>query len=131
MYNNTIVESSNASFKGSKGIFSVVGTFHLPTASPFDAKSLGMSNFSVNGDYFYPSTLFAQDHNHPDDGPIWNPASEFESYSKGFRPSGDVRCLLGGCDINVAKSNPNVKLRVYIPQLKKYMNYDSKSTSFE
>jgi RHS repeat-associated protein len=131
MYNNTNVESSNALFNGSKGIFSVVGTFHLPTASPFNAKDLGMSNFSFNGDYFYPSTLFAQDHNHPNDGIGWNPASGFESSSKGYRPSGDVRCLKGGCDINVAKDNPNVKLRVYISQLKKYMYYDSQKTNFE
>ncbi|WP_238707391.1 RHS repeat-associated core domain-containing protein [Chryseobacterium viscerum] len=31
MYNNTNVKSSNASFNGSKGVFSVIGTFHLPT----------------------------------------------------------------------------------------------------
>ncbi|WP_300690550.1 RHS repeat-associated core domain-containing protein [Chryseobacterium sp.] len=131
MYNNTNVESSNASFIGSKGVFSIIGTFHLPTGSPFNAKDLGMPNFSFNNDYFFPSKLFAQDHNHPNDGLGWNPASGFEKYSKGFRPSYDVRCATGGCDINVAKDNPTIKLRVYINQLKKYMNYDSQKTDFE
>ena len=131
MYNNTNVESSNASFNGSAGVFSVIGTFHLPTGSPFNAKDLGMSNFSFNGDYFFPSKLFAQDHNHPNDGLGWNPASGFEKYSKGFRLSYDVRCALGGCDINLAKENTTIKLRVYINQLKKYMNYDSEKTDFE
>ncbi|KAB1232557.1 hypothetical protein [Chryseobacterium viscerum] len=90
-----------------------------------------MSNFSFNGDYFFPSKLLAQDHNHPNDGLGWNPASGFEEYSKGFRPSYDVRCALGGCDINIAKDNPTIKLRVYINKLKKYMNYDSQKTDFE
>ncbi|WP_426276328.1 hypothetical protein ACN9MN_15355 [Chryseobacterium sp. S-02] len=94
-----------------------------------------MSNFSFDGDYFFPSILFKQDHNHPNDGPVWNPASGFERTSTGFRPSNDIRCLRGGCDINIAKdiekNNQNIKLRVYINQLKKYMNYDSKTTNFE
>lgn len=131
MYNNTNVESSNATFNGSKGVFSVIGTFHLSSGSPFNAKSLGMTNFSFNGDYFFPSTISKHDHNHPNDGSVWNPASGFESYSKGFRPSNDFRCLKGGCDINIAKDNDKVKFRVYINKLKKYMNYDSKTTDFE
>lgn len=134
MYNNTRVESSNASyFFQTDNIFSVVSTFHMPTISPFNPKIFdkGMSNFSINGDYFFPSKLYAHDHNHPADGLVLNPASGFESYSGGFRQSYDVRCLNGGCDINRARENPDVKLRFYINLLKRYMNYDSQKTNFE
>jgi len=130
MYNNSTAETANSSYSSQKaGVFSVISTFHLPRASPLDPKTFdkGMSNFSVNGNYFFPSKLYAQDHNHL----ASTPPSGFESYSGGFRPSGNVFCLTGNCDINVAKGSLDVKLRVYINNKKKYIKYDGQSAGFE
>jgi len=130
MYNNTSVETANTTYQSftTNNTFSVVSTYHLASASPFDPKG-SMSNFSVNGDSFYPSTLVAQDHNHPL-GKQGEPSGFLYSPKSGFRIN-DFWCRGSKCDIDVARNNQASKLRVYDNLVKKYINYNSKGANYE
>ncbi|MCS3531013.1 RHS repeat-associated core domain-containing protein [Chryseobacterium sp. JUb7] len=131
-YNNTDVESSNGSYLSQKNnIFSVISTLHLPAASAVDPKDFGMSNFSVNGDHFFPSKLFAQDHNHPGLGDV-APSGYFYSKVKNQFMINDFNCRAsGGCDYyNTLKPEyKDIKFRMYSKQYK-YVDYDSNGASF-
>lgn len=87
-----------------------------------------MSNFSVGGDSFFQSSLTAQDHNHPL-GYQLSP-SGFNYGAKGFKVN-TFGCGGKNCDINVAKTHDNIKLRVYSTVLKKYIKYDGSSANIE
>lgn len=128
-YNNTNIETANSTYKSfnSENIFSIISTLHLPSSSPLDPKSY-MSNFSVGNDSFFPSMLTKQDHNHPF-GYQLSP-SGFDYGAKGFSKN-TFGCGKDNCDINVAKNNDSVKLRMYSTQLKKYIKYDSSSAKIE
>ncbi|MPS74682.1 MAG: hypothetical protein E2590_16230 [Chryseobacterium sp.] len=121
-YKNTSVEFSNSSYSSQGGVFSVISTLHLGSSTLVDPKSF-MRNFNVGGDYFMSSTLFAHDHNHPNntlpsaymlkDGNI----VPRPSYMDGSK---------GNFDYHNTTSNDfkNVKFRVHTKG--KYFNYNSK-----
>ncbi|WP_073171077.1 RHS repeat domain-containing protein [Chryseobacterium vrystaatense] len=131
-YNNTNVETANSTYQSfsSDKNFSVVSTYHLPSASPLDPKRF-MSNFNVNGDSFFPSTLKSQDHNHPLGYPF-EPSGFSYNAKKGFSVSGNIFSMGENAKVDRNIAQPNgIKLRVYSSYLKQYIRYDNKSANFE
>ena len=58
--------------------------------------------------------------------------TDYKSATSGFTPTRNIFALVPGAklDTNVARANPNLKLRVYSLVLKTYINYNEKSASF-
>ncbi|WP_237390982.1 RHS repeat-associated core domain-containing protein, partial [Chryseobacterium sp. KMC2] len=89
-YNNTKVETANSTYTGSNNTtFSIISTFHLESGTPIDPKRF-VDNFSLNGSYFYPSTLKSQDHNHPMGLNIEPSGLEYDSNTKTFVKSTNI-----------------------------------------
>ena len=132
-YNNTNVETANSTYTGSNTTtFSVISTFHLESGAPIDPKRF-VDNFSVNGSWFYPSTLTAQDHNHPIQLEYSPSGLKYDGITKTFIKSNNVFTTGGNVilDTNAAKNNPTLRLRVYSPLLKQYIKYNETSGDFE
>ncbi|WP_159476668.1 RHS repeat-associated core domain-containing protein [Chryseobacterium sp. 18068] len=126
-YNNAKVEFANATYLSqNQNYFSVVSTLHLPYASPFNPKMMGMQNFSAGSDYFYPSTHIKQDHGHS----MWG-----EQAPSGFNYSKSCNCfypnIYEGGDKGIDIDYPNVNKRVYSPRFQKYIKYDSTHAEFD
>lgn len=87
-----------------------------------------MTNFTVNGDSFFPSNLVKQDHNHPI-GFALSP-SGFVNTSKGFKVN-TFDCQTNTCDINTAAKWDKIKFRMYSSQLKQYIKYNGQNADYE
>ncbi len=132
-YNNTNVETANSTYTGSNNAtFSIISTFHLESGAPIDPKRF-VDNFSVNGSWFYPSTLAAQDHNHPIQLEYSPTGLKYDGMTKTFVKSNNIFTTGGNVilDTNAAKNNPTLRLRVYSPLLKQYIKYNETSANFE